>query len=452
MRSPSYSDAQLPLAINTDATLVIPDENHSAYCNAFTNSNVAMTLVMSPEGESSGIFDDDLPNEACNTRNSNLERLHAKMSNQFPVNPLAGSDIYFQHYNESPGMDFSSGAQYDSVDMASGQCNEGGASSMVTGICATGGGGGVGEQYFHPIDMFPLQNNQKTVFEDDNFLEDQLRLLDTELLYSMDPGYSPEMDFLKTFDATSDNFLSSPVDADFFNTFCGISTQPVQAQPQIGTASQIQNGESIQEQSETEYNLDMIKMMKVPIKKPSAPSNLGLQGSNHMVPVAPIPSPFSGNTVSPSSSLPSTPYVTQPCAPVTPIQAVPPSPAPPNTPHTPATPCSSQNGPFEVKSYIDRKCGHRVCEVGVHEDLQPDDHRMAIQANYFSWETCLKYIECLGRPYDLKVAIDARAELCRPNIDHETARLQFTMPQDCESLWYYTLYKFLVCQCDHEYH
>ena len=83
----TYQEDQLPLAVNGHATLVIP-EGHLAYANAFGKSNNPISFAGSQESE---MYGDDHQNEACNTRNSNIEKLHNQIvlnQHLFPANPV----------------------------------------------------------------------------------------------------------------------------------------------------------------------------------------------------------------------------------------------------------------------------------------------------------------------------------------------------------------------------
>ena len=445
-RNTSYCDAQLPLPISADGTLVIPDGSHSAYSTAFSNSNVPMTLVMSQEA---GPHGDDLPNQACNTHNANKERLNAKMllnQHSFPADPLDGSSTYFR---DCPSEGLS--AESVSNDIILGQyCTTNGdvASSMVTGVGFAGEGGGT-------ITDENLQKsllNQGMVYEDfGEDIESLLRKLDCEEPQGGVDSILPDMSLLKFIDMSYSGsgsdaslpnpYAQTPVDADFINGFSDVSIQPVQVQTQnqVPVQTPVQNVESVQEQSAIEDDLDMIKLMK-PQPKPKVPASLGLQGPNHLVPTAPIPSPLKLDTNVPPSPSPTTPYTphpptpygTQPYTPNAPIQVSAPSPAPPSTPQTPATPRSSQRGPFNLNTYINND--ERVLEVGAREDLALNERCMALQALLFSEQLARSFEKCLTVPCDLKVAIDARANLCGFNCDQDAGKLLFAMPRECKSI------------------
>lgn len=455
----SYCDSQLPLPVNSDAgdTVVIADDNHTAYRNAFANSNNPVSLVMSQMGEACDV---DVPNEMCNSRNTNREKLHAILMNQrsFPIDPLQGADVYFRG-NPIIGTDYSAGSHADSIDISAlvdpssvgvatlGQCvppSEGGVSSMVTGVCGGGGGAGDGGGGLQDLTQF----NQTNVFEDD--FDTILRELTGLPNAPADVGM-PDLDLLKFIDsgAVSDasvlnECLSTPVNADFINGFNGISIQPIQAQNHSQNApvtpttqpfqSSIYGGVSVQEQqSSIGDNLDIIKMMNVQLK-PSPPASLGLKmKSNHMVPMGLIPSPLHTENTIPLSpaklATPYTPYTPNPPTPIASVEASVPSPAP-LTPQTPNTPCSSQKGPFDLNTRIEED--ERVCEISVRSDLQPEQCQMALQMLCFSLDAHQKITECLQNPCDLKVAMDARAELCGLKCDQKSATLQFSMPKDCK--------------------
>ena len=447
--STSYCDSQLPLPVHTDSTVVIPDDNHSAYCNAFSNSNAH--LVMPQMG---GAY--HLPNEACN---SHRERAGASASgskmlmspHSFPVDPLqGGSSVYFQENPNSDPLsaDFSaptaSSAEpidlsllVDSTPAGVLPPREGKASSsMVVGV------GAAKDDSLSPVSFLP--SNQANVFESE--MDTMIRELVTASVNgnpSLDMGIQ-DFDLLKTFDSNGldpalvSECLSTPTSGDLISEFGGMSIQPIQAQsqqqqqqgavttPTTATPTKPSPGgwEAVQEQqSAIADDFDIIKMMNVQLK-PSAPANLGLKASaTHMVPVGHIPSPMhSENSISPS-----TPYTPNP-QPITPVEASAPS---PSTPHTPKTPsCPSQNGPFQLRSYVEEE--KRVCEIGLRGDLPPSQHQFALRALLYSMDIHQKMVECLSKPCDLKVAIDARAELCGAKFDQASSSLQFSMPQECE--------------------
>lgn len=419
----SWSDQQLPLPVYTDATMVIGEGNHSAYIAACNNSN--MSLVMSQMAGSYGQESEDLPNEVCNSRNSNMERLHSKMlmnQHSIPIDPLQGNDVYFQE-PASTGTDYSTGDDVDisvlldSHSMYSVPPDKNRSSSMVTGL---GGEGEIQNPGQTPFQYSPPAN----VFEDpfDTMMRD---------LVTNDVGV-PDLDLLKLFDAGATaelgghtECLSTPVSSDFINGFDGMSIRPVQ----VGQHSGSMTSESIQEQSATGDNLDIIKMMNVQLK-PRAPASLGLKESNHMVAKEHIPSPAHAEHLVPPSPEPmATLY--SPITPGAPIQAsVPPSPGPatPKTPKTPA--CSSQRGPFQLTTYVEEE--ERICEISVRPDLAPMQREFATQALLFSLESHVKVSECLKHGCDLKVAIDAMAELSSSKFDLKTTTLQFSMPKECK--------------------
>ena len=430
----SYCEDQLPLARSTDTTVVIGDDNHTAYRNAMTNSN--MFPVMTQEGG-------DLPNEMCNSHNSNLAKLRAKINHSAPIDPLQGGDVYFR---ESPntGTNYSADAHSDvidvsvladsnSIDMGLGQClpSEGGISSMVTGV---GGGGGRDIESLTQIGQPPQQLPYNTVFEDD------ISTLLRDFLVNDETGSSlsiPDPEFLKFIDngmmaeaSGLTECLSTPVSDSFINGFGEISIQqPVQAQDvKSAYPMPVMMGESIQEQTDTGDHLDMIKMMNVQIKAPTAPASLGLKQS-HMVPTGHIPSPMhSENNVIPQS--PATPFTPHPPpTPIASIEASAPSPAP-QTPQTPRS--SAQKGPFELKSYVEED--ERVCELSVRADLSAEQCQIATQAMFFSVESNMKISDSAKAVCDLKVAIDARAELASSKFDFSNGILQFTIPKDCKLL------------------
>lgn len=441
----SYCDDQLPLAMCTDATVVIGDDDHTAYRNAFTSSN--MPLVMAGSCDQEG---GDLPNEMCNSRNANLEKLQAKMlmnQHSVPVDPLQGGDVYFRE-SPSAGTNYSSEAHSDVIDvsvlvdsnsigMASGQClpSEGGISSMVTGV---GVGGGRGIESLSQTDQLPQHVPYNAVFEDDintllrNFFESEetgsdLCIPDPEFLKFIDNGMVAEASGL-----TATECLSTPVNDSFIHGFSEINIQqPVQAQD-VKSAHPMpvmMMGASIQEQTDTGDHLDMIKMMNVQIKAPTAPASLGLkQAHNIMVPTGHIPSPMhSENNIIPQS--PAMPFTPHPPTPIASIEASDPSPAP----QTPQTPWSSaQKGPFELKSYVEND--KRVCELSVREDLPTEQRQIAMQAMYFSVESNMQIADSAKSFCDLKVAIDAKAELAGSKFDFSSATLQFTIPQDCKCI------------------
>lgn len=349
----SYCDSQLPLPVNADTTVVIGDDNHSAYVNAFSSSTLPMSLVMPPQGAggvprggsggNNSNNSDELPNEVCNSHNSNMEKLRAKiLMNQHsvpvmsggdgsPINPLQGSDVYFREPASIPGTDYSAGSNSHSVDISvlldshsMGQCaneddDSNGISSMVTGL-----GNGSGEMAMG-MGLSPsgsaLQLNQGHVFEDefDTMMRD---LMTTDLPPSLgsanDVGF-PDPELLKFIDSgdlgmtPTAECLSASISSDFINSFGGMSVQPVQAgQNQQQQQQQFQQqpqqfqpqlpqqssgfplvGESVQvqeEQSATGDTLDIIKMMNVPQLKPTTPASLGLK-NNVMIPKGHIPSP-----------------------------------------------------------------------------------------------------------------------------------------------------------------
>ena len=451
----SYSDSQLPLPVSVDSTVVIPDGNHSAYCNASSSSN--LSLVMAGMGGNGSFHDDDLPNEACNSRNMNLDKLHARMllsQQACPVDPLQGSDIYFQG---PPRNNLMSEFLSDSVDvsvLADSNSAEipgqglilngggGGASSMVTGVGGGGGGGG-GTGSMDMLGQAPLQYNPQSVFEDLD-VDNLLRELEVVQPPSASDLGIPDPDIIFKDMAMGSVLmsdpLSTPVNGDFINGFSGISIQPVQAAGTLVTSVPMQPGNSgisVQaEDSATGDHFDIIKMMNVQLK-PSAPASLGLKESNLLVPKSHIPSPLdSKNAVPPS---PTTPYTPNPPTPMAPVQASAPSPPPPATPQTPKTPCTTQKGPFKVETYTEDE--KRVVKVGIQKDLPVNQKFVAIQAASFSWEVNCKVQQCLKCPCDLKVAIDAQAELCESKCDPETAQLIFSMPKNCKSA------SKLVCVC-----
>lgn len=418
-RTMSYCDNQLPLPAHTDTTVVIGEGNHSAYINAFSSSNMSLVMSSQMAGSQDG-EGNDLPNEVCNSRNSNKERLRAKMNqHSTPIDPLQGSDVYFRE-PASIGTEYSAGAHsdadldisvlLDSSSLSMGHSvapSDSGGSFMVTGRGVDAGIANPGQA--------PFQYNQAAVYEDpfDTMMRD---LVTSELSSSADIFPDPEL--LKFIDsgtlaeASLTECLSTPVSSDFINDFDGMSVQPVQA----GV------GGAIQEESATGDNLDIIKMMNVQLK-PTAPASLGLKESNHMVPMGYIPSP------APVDHVPQSPA--GPYTPMTPIQAsVPPSPGGPLTPQTPKTPCSVQKGPFELKTYMEGE--ERVCEIGICRGLPLPQRHLAAQALFFCLGEHMKIKECLEAQYDLKVAIDARAELSGSKFDQDTATLQFTMPKDCK--------------------
>ena len=490
----TYQEDQLPLAINGDATLVIPEGN-MAYANAFGKSNNPISFVGSQDGQ---LYGDDHQNEACSTRNSNIEKLHNRMllnQHSFPVNPLDADDIYFQDYSSSSQGNYLSAEAHSDVNLTLAQYSSAGVSSMVTGV-GGGGGGGEGNGMEASSDGFYLDNLgfPNTTFGENVYDDDVSGIIrDFAIGDNSELMAGETLEMMKFFgtDMYSDpsSFrppepLSTPVDSAFINGFDGFNIQyPVQAaetqnhslhqtEEPLSSESLVEalsnnssdflvvedmplekvdsissrnqfGGESVQEQSTIEDDLAMIRMMKVPTQPPVAPASLGLKGHNHMVPTTRIPSPQStaGSIVPPSpvhssqvpSSTPSTPY-SQACASVTPVQvttATPPSPSP-ATPKTPATPCTSQKGPFELSSYTES--GKRICELGIREDLAPDQYNRAGQAVLYSLDSCQKFERCLQKPCDLKVAIDARAELCSFNLDQRLGKLQFTMPQECKCI------------------
>lgn len=435
-RTTSYCDNQLPLPVHTDATVVIGEGNRS-YITAFNNSNLSLVMSSQTAGSHDG-DSEDLPNEVCNSRNSNMEKLRTKMlmnDNSFPINPLQGSDVYFREPS-SVETDYSAGAHsdvdvdisvlLDSRSMDIGHNVQGGISSMVTGL---GGDDGIANP-----GQAPFQYNQANVYEDpfDTMMRD-LVASELSLGSTADVGF-PDPELLRFIDSNGAlaehslaECLSTPVNPDFINGFGGMSIQPVQAGQLCGVGM---TGESIQEQSVTGANLDIIKMMNVQLK-PTPPASLGLKESNHMVPMGYIPSPAPGPAEhfpqSPRST--ATPYI--PATPGAPIQAsVPPSPGGPLTPQTPKIPCSTQRGPFELKTY--EEGDERVVEINVRSGLLLPQRQMAMQALFFSLGEHVKIKECLEKQCDLKVAIDARAELSGSKFDLDTATLQFTMPKECK--------------------
>ena len=387
-----------------------------------------MSLVMSQMAGSHDEEGDDLPNEVCNSRNSNKEKLHAKMlmnQHSIPIDPLQGSDVYFRE-PASIGTDYSAEAHsdtdvdisvlLDSSSLSMGHSvapSDSGGSFMVTGI---GGDAGMANS-----DQAPFQYNQATVYEDpfDTMMRDLVTSELPGLGSSNDLGF-PDPELLKFIDSGAlaepslTECLSTPVNSDFVTDFDGMSIQPVQA----GMRG------AIQEENATGDNLDIIKMMNVQLK-PTAPASLGLKESNHMVPMGYIPSPAR------VEHIPSPAGIASPYTPMAPIQAsVPPSPGGPLTPQTPKTPCPVQKGPFELKSYVEEE--QRVCEIGICRGLPLAQQQIATQAMFFSLGEHVKIKECLAASYDLKVAIDARAELSGSKFDLDTATLQFTMPKDCK--------------------
>ena len=98
----------------------------------------------------------------------------------------------------------------------------------------------------------------------------------------------------------------------------------------------------------------------------------------------------------------------------------------PDTPKTPS--CPSQNGPFQLRSYVEEE--KRVCEIGLRGDLSPSQCQFALQVLLYFLDIHQKLAECLSKPCDLKVAIDARAELCGAKFNQST--LQCTIPRKCK--------------------
>ena len=70
--------------------------------------------------------------------------------------------------------------------------------------------------------------------------------------------------------------------------------------------------------------------------------------------------------------------------------------------------------------------------MSIQSNLPLDRKLIAMQAAMFSWEMNCKFDRCLKCPCDLKVAVDARAELCVLNYNQETVQLLFFMPKDCK--------------------
>ena len=425
--------------MNTDPTLVIADGNHSAYYHALSNSNAH--VVMSQMGGVGGPGNDDLPNETCNSRNANKEKLAARMllsPQSFPVDPLqGGNNVYFQNAGQSQpsSVDLSQLADSGSMGMPGGMCSppeEGGISSMVTGV--GGGGGGIQPPSF--------QYSQANVFE-----SDMETLLRDVVVTSSKPAYEsssviPDLELLKAFDSGLDpallsECLSTPISTDFMGCLDGTSIQPVQAleSPLLApiparqvastpTSHTVQGNwmmSAPEQQSNIEDELEIVKMLNVQLKPSAPPANLGLKESV-MVPNGHIQSPMRMEGIVPPS--PTTPY-----SPMVPVEASAPSPSPP-TPQTPKTPCASQKGPFNLKTYVEDE--QRICEISVRDDLPAFQHQIATQAMSFSLETHLKLSQCVKQPCDLKVAIDAKAELCGAKFDQASGKLQFTMPKDCK--------------------
>jgi hypothetical protein len=383
-----------------------------------------MSLVMS--SQMAGSHDaEDLPNEVCASHNSNRDAKMLMNQHSIPIDPLQGSDVYFRE-PASIGTDYSAGAHSDadldisvlldsnSIDMGHGVAHaESSSGSMVTGL---GGDAGITN-----LDQAPFQFNPGNVYEDgfDTMMRDLVTSDFTSLGSTADVGF-PDPEFLKFIDSGAQSLaesLSTPMNSDLINGFDGMSIQPIQA----GSTDFV--GESIQEQSTTGDNLDIIKMMNVQLK-PSAPASLTL-GSNHMVPKGYIPSPAAEHV--PCSPAP--PYT--PATPGVPIQASVPKPlVGPGTPQTPKTPCCVQKGPFELKTYEDGE--ERIVQISVRSGLSFQQRQLAMQALLFSQEEHLKIKECVGGQCDLKVAVDAKAELVGSKMDVGTAALQFTMPKECK--------------------
>ena len=121
-------------------------------------------------------------------------------------------------------------------------------------------------------------------------------------------------------------------------------------------------------------------------------------------------------------------------SPIAPSMASTSSPAP-LTPMSLSCPSPSQNGQFELRSYVEGE--KRVWEIGVHGDLPPSQHLMAVRVLHFSLDVYFKLVECLCKPCDLKVAVNARAELCElleAKFNQTSARLQFSIPDKCECI------------------
>lgn len=426
----SYSEEQLPLSVYSSPTLVISEDTRQAYDTAFNSSNAPVTLL-------SPLTGDDLPNEMCNSRNTNRQKLRNKISqHSFPGEPNS-----FQ-------PDFSASASsevynFGRIDMDIGASSEG-SSHMVTGlgggVGAGGGGGGMlDDDIFQLMDqMDPLlpQCDPVPVFEDDANISDLLRKLE-ESPHSCAPSDLVILPDLEVFQAIDSSFLSATICSDYMG-------EPVQVRQEMIPESHSWNQSS--ESGTVEDDLVIIKMMS---SKPAPPQSLRLQPhmeeeqerDSHIAAamsapvklefVSPSPAQNGPFTPCPPTPLSATPYGFQPQTPMAPVQVSAPSPGPPSTPMTPATPCPpSRKGPFEMRSYKD--ADNRVLDVGINYDNPDETKKMAYEMNCFSLERCILYEECMSKAFDLNMAINARAKMCKFNFDRGTGMLTLTMPKDCK--------------------
>ena len=438
----SYSDQNLPISVaSSNDTLVITDSSSTVYADAFSRSNMSLSLQ----------YAKDHPNSEAPSNNVSA----LSEPNSLPMDPTvyySEPQMAYTPHGSTPGnfiqcpngTSGNSGPVQSTGGSASGQSSfvTGYASqscgrSLVTGVSGAGGigaGGGGGDEPWRPPSNLPRSHyNDPTVFVEEDPDELLRRIIDEPDTMQKDPltgglglpdyNMFTEMDqFFPNSDCLPELNATTPADPSqgYYANFEGASIQPLEESGRRGSIGSIG------------VNFDMIKMMKRPFK----PANLGL------APPTTIPQQTDDGGLymydeSPVSSI----MVQSPHAPIqvsNPSPQTPPAEFPNHTPSpvdvspTSVPPTPAEQRPFDTNTFIED--GLRYCELRARQDLPADQSLITHKALFFAYHTAMQFEECLKQYNDLKVANDLCAEVCGYKFVSEEKKMVFTMPAGCKCM------------------
>ena len=415
-----FSENKLPVAGNSD-TLVISDSVfHTSYMDAIDSCNVPVSLPFN---------DEQFNNQSYS---STVAQAHTPgtpqlaFSQSFNLNQFNGDGSGYPQLVQNLGNDYSTSAQSYSYGVSNSQAGYAdasalfGSSYMVTGLGREGGGGNPEQN--RPLDLpVPPQYVDGNVYSD--VPEEVARRVDDPLSplngLQMDFSIFPELE--QGIPLIADYVHSVSMEDPMLDEICFPNQPSIQA-----------TEESKQRPGVIGENLDLIKMMSM---KPKRKIHPGLVAPNHLVPQSQLP---------PSPKTPMTPYSTYTASPSTPmgypVQASSPansmmtdsvpSPAPSLPPETPVTPAPSNQGPFSLRSYVEK--GFRYFELIVRNDLCYEDQVMAGKALFYCAQMSMKFKEFVANPLDLKSANNTPAQLCESTFDSVNPKLVFKIPANCK--------------------